>query len=203
MTPLPAGRVAVLAAAILFAASPAAPGFAQDLSAIDMVNALKPKPKVRALDANQGPRESRQTDVINRLQRERTRGITVEEQEEIAELVADDDLPAIDLELFFPTDSAEIAAEALPTLESLGAALSDDQLKGSVFLVAGYADAEEADGMAQERAETVRSFLIDKFNIAPDRLVAIGIGVEDAPEGEKRRVRVVNMASRRAAKSGE
>ncbi|MBC8013735.1 MAG: hypothetical protein H7X74_06625 [Methyloceanibacter sp.] len=69
---------------------------------------------------------------MRRLQREKTRQITVEERNEIAEVVEENDLPAIDLEVFFAFDSAEITPEALPILKKLGAALSDDKLKGSV-----------------------------------------------------------------------
>jgi outer membrane protein OmpA-like peptidoglycan-associated protein len=51
----------------------------------------------------------------------------------------------IDLEVFFNFDSAEITPEALPILKKLGAALSDEKLKGSVFLVAGHTDAKGSD----------------------------------------------------------
>jgi hypothetical protein len=58
--------------------------------------------------------------------------------------------------------------------------------------------------MAEERAQAVRGLLIDKSAIAPERLVAVGLDAEKAPpEGDKRRVRVVNMASQQAAKAGE
>jgi outer membrane protein OmpA-like peptidoglycan-associated protein len=203
MTPLSVRCIAVVAA-LLVSAVAIAPTWAQDLSAADIIAALKPKPKVRALTLDQSKRESRQSELVNRLQSEKTRSLTVDEQDEIAAVVENDDLPAIDLDLFFATDSAEIASEALPILEKLGAALNDEQLEGSVFLVAGYADADEADGMAEERAQAVRSFLIGKFSIAPERLVAAGLDAQEAPlEGGKRRVRVVNMASQPAAKAGE
>jgi len=74
---------------------------------------------------------------VKRLQNAKTRQITVEERQEITEVVEENDLPAIDLEVFFNFDSAEITPEALPILKKLGAALSDEKLKGSVFLVAG------------------------------------------------------------------
>jgi hypothetical protein len=51
----------------------------------------------------------------------------------------------------------------------------------------------------------VREFLIKKFEIAPDQLVAVGFGEEqlknadDPDAGENRRVQVVNMASKDVA----
>jgi hypothetical protein len=77
-------------------------------------------------------KEAKQADLVGRLQAAKTRQITVEERKEIVDVVKENDLPAIDLEVFFEFDSAEITPVALPTLETLGA----DQLKGSIFLVA-------------------------------------------------------------------
>ena len=214
MTPRAARRIAVLAAAFLLSGTALiAPAVAEDPSTADIVKALRPKAKVRALDVEQAARESRQSDVVNRLQRERTRAITVEEKDEIVEVVEENDLPAIDLEVFFAFDSAEITPEARPILERLGGALSDESLKGSVFLVAGYTDAKEAGdhdlGLSERRAKAVRSFLIDKFSIDPEQLVAVGFGEEqlknkeDPRAAENRRVQVVNMASEDvAAKAG-
>jgi len=48
----------------------------------------------------------------------------------------------------------------------------------------------------------VREFLIKKFDIGPDQLVAVGFGEEqlknanDPDAGENRRVQVVNMANK-------
>lgn len=212
MTPHSARQIAVLAA-LIFCALTIAPAVAQDLSTADIVKALRPKAKVRALDLEQMARESRQNDVVNRLQREKTRGITIEEKDEIAAVIEENDLPAIDLEVFFASNSADITPEALPVLERLGAALSDEQLKGSVFLVAGHIDAKETGdndlGLSERRAKAVRGFLIDKFSIDPERLVAVGFGEEqlknkdDPRAAENRRVQVVNLASQKTAKAGE
>jgi len=206
MTPQAARRIAVLAAALLVSgAAQLAPAAAEDPSAAQIVDALQPKVKFRAFDPAQAERESRQSDLVKRLQREKTRQITVEERQEIAEVVEENDLPAIDLEVFFEFDSAEITPEALPILKTLGAALSDDKLKGSVFLVAGHTDAKGSDvynlDLSDRRAKSVQSFLIEQFDIDPKQLVAIGFGEEqlknkeDPRAAENRRVQVVNMAS--------
>jgi flagellar motor protein MotB len=200
MTPQSVRRIAIIVALLLNAV----PAMSQDLSTADIIEAPKPKPKVRALTLEQDARESRQNEVVDRLQREKTRSLTVEARDEIAEVVAENDLPAIDLELFFASNSDEIEPEALSILEKLGAALNDDALKDSVFLVAGHTDAEEDQdqepGLSDRRAQAVRDFIVDKFGIEPQRLVAAGFGAErlknegDPLAGENRRVQIVNMA---------
>jgi len=210
MPPRTARRIAVLAAFLFVSgAAQLAPAAAEDPSTGEIVDALQPKVKFRAFDPAQAERESRQSDLVNHLQREKTRQITVEERQEIAEVVEENDLPAIDLEVFFAFDSAEITPEALPILKKLGAALSDDKLKGSVFLVAGHTDAKGSDvynlDLSDRRAKSVQRFLIEQFDIDPKQLVAIGFGEEqlknkeDPRAAENRRVQVVNMASKDVA----
>ncbi|HEX2447217.1 MAG TPA: OmpA family protein [Methyloceanibacter sp.] len=216
MQPPAARHLAVLAAAALFIGGAAldAPALAEDPSSGEIVDALKPKVKYRAFDPAQEERESRQADLVKRLQRERTRAITVEERDEIATVVKENELPAIDLEVFFNFDSSEITPEALPILKKLGEALSDEKLKGSVFLVAGHTDAKGSDAynlsLSDARAKSVQTFLIENFKLDPKQLVALGFGEEqlknrDNPfSGENRRVQVVNMASADvAAKASE
>ena len=132
-------------------------------------------------------------------------------QEKIAEVVKENDLPAIDLEVFVEFDSSAITPEALPILKKLGEALSDDRLKGSVYLVAGHTDAKGSAaynlGLSDARAKSVREFLIEKFHLDPKQLVAVGFGEEqlknseDPLAAENRRVQV--MADKDvAAKAG-
>jgi outer membrane protein OmpA-like peptidoglycan-associated protein len=152
-------------------------------------------------------KEAKQADLVGRLQAAKTRQITVEERKEIVDVVKENDLPAIDLEVFFEFDSAEITPAALPTLETLGAALGADQLKGSIFLVAGHTDAKGSDaynrGLSDARAKSVRGLLIEMFQIDPTQLVAVGFGEEQLKNkpfaGENRRVQVVNMAAKDVA----
>jgi outer membrane protein OmpA-like peptidoglycan-associated protein len=212
MKPQAARHIAVLAAAFLVSgAALIAPAFAEDPSSGQIVDALKPKVKFRTFDPAQAEREARQADLVKRLQKEKTRQITVEERNEIADVVHENDLPAIDLEVFFEFDSAEITPEALPILKQLGAALGDAKLKGSVFLVAGHTDAKGSDAynlsLSDQRAKSVQAFLVENFHIDPKQLVAVGFGEEqlktkdDPLSGKNRRVQVVNMASQQAAKA--
>ena len=198
---------ATLMASLLMLAT--VPAKAEDPSANQIINSLQGKTKYRSFDPGQAAREAKQRDLVERLQKTKTRQITVEERKEIADAVKENDLPAIDLEIFFDYDSAAITDEALPILEKLGEAMSSDKLKGSVFMVAGHTDAHgSADynlGLSIARSKSVREFLIKKFEIVPDQLVAVGFGeeqlknAEDPDAGENRRVQVVNMASKDVA----
>ena len=200
-----AARRLILAVAVLVVslAAQLAPGRAQEPSAGQLIQSLQPKVKFRSFDPAQGEREAKQRELVGRLQTSKTRQITVEERKEIAEVVKDNDLPQVDLEVFFEFDSAAITPEATPILLKLGEAPSNDKLKGSVFMVAGHTDAKGSDaynlGLSAARANSVRDFLIEKFHIEPKQLVAVGFGEEQLKNqenplaDENRRVQVVNM----------
>src|SRR4029079_304674 len=189
MSPAPARRVVLIAAALIASAAVlSSPASAQDPSTGDIVNSLQPKTKFRSFDPNQAAKDAKQADLVKRLQNAKTRQITVEERQEITEVVEENDLPAIDLEVFFNFGSAEITPEAPPILKKLDAALSDEKLKGSVFLVAGHTDAKGSDAynlsLSDQRAKSVAEFLIENFHIDPKQLVAIGFGEEKLKNGE-------------------
>jgi outer membrane protein OmpA-like peptidoglycan-associated protein len=197
-------------ALLLFAGVPAK---AEDPSSAQIIKSLQGTTKFRSFDPGQAEREKKQGELVSRMRGMATRQITVEERKEIADAVKENDLPAIDLEVFFDYDSAAITQEALPILDKLGNALSSDKLKGSVFMVAGHTDAKGSPdynlGLSQARAKSVREFLIKKYEIAPDQLVAIGFGEEqlknpeDPEGGENRRVQVVNMANKDVAEKAK
>jgi len=207
--PAAAQYIALAIAAIVLCGAQIVPASAQDPSTNQIINSLQPKVKFRSFDPTQAAKDAKQADLVNRLQNAKTRQITVEERSEIAEAVRENDLPAIDLEVFFEFDSATITPEALPILKKLGEALSDDRLKGSVYLVAGHTDAKGSAaynlGLSDARAKSAREFLIEKFHLDTKQLVAIGFGEEqlknkdDPLAAENRRVQVVNMASQNVA----
>jgi outer membrane protein OmpA-like peptidoglycan-associated protein len=209
MKPFGARRIAILAITFIAATALTTAAQAQDPSTGDIVRSLQPSAKFRSIDPNQAAKEAKQVDLVNRLRSAKTRQITVEERQEITEVVEENDLPAIDLEVFFNFDSAEITPEALPILQKLGAALSDEKLKGSVFLVAGHTDVKGSDAynlsLSDQRAKSVAGFLVENFHIDPKQLVAVGFGEEklknsENPLGpENRRVQVVNIASKDVA----
>ena len=136
-----------------------------------------------------------------------TRSLSNNEREEIASIVKDK--PKIDLEINFDYNSADISARSLSSVQALGRALTNPDLKGSTFVVAGYTDAAGGESYNQElserRADAIKKYLIDRYGIAGSDLVTVGYGkskLKDPanPMAEaNRRVQVVNMENKATA----
>ena len=118
-------------------------------------------------------------------------------------------LPRADLEVFFNFDSAEVTAQAMELLQTLGQALADPRLAGSKFVIAGHTDGRGTVAynlaLSQRRAEAVRKFVIENFQIDPSNLVARGFGKQRLKNprvplaDENRRVQIINWTSQAAA----
>ena len=86
---------------------------------------------------------------------------------------------------------------------TLGRALTNPDLRGSVFLIAGHTDAQGADEynqrLSERRAAAVKRFLMDKFDLSSESLVAAGYGESrlkdkaDPTASENRRVQIANF----------
>ena len=136
-----------------------------------------------------------------------TRSLSLNEREQIAEIASAK--PKIDLEIRFDYNSAEISKTSLPAVQELGKALSNPDLKGSTFVVAGHTDAigteEYNQGLSERRADSIKRYLTDKYGIASADLVTVGYGKSkpkdpSAPtDAINRRVQVVNMDSKTAS----
>jgi outer membrane protein OmpA-like peptidoglycan-associated protein len=136
-----------------------------------------------------------------------TRSLSVVEREEIATIARDK--PNIDLEITFDYNSADISSKSLTSVQALGKALTNPDLKGSTFIVAGHTDAAGAEGynqdLSERRADSIKRYLVDKYGIAGTDLVTVGYGKSklkdpSAPMAEvNRRVQVVNMANKTTA----
>ncbi len=177
-------------------------------------SALQAKqPLTRSLTATQDSKAAAEKQIIDRL---RTRSISVEavqaptadERTQIAEIARDK--PAIDLEILFEYNSADISPKAMPALAALGKALSRQDLKGSVCFINGHTDAAGGADynqlLSQRRANSVRRVLVEQYRLVPDTLIAAGFGKEQLknpanPLGqENRRVQIVNTTVQAAAK---
>jgi len=113
--------------------------------------------------------------------------------------------PSISLTVLFPTGSARVTREAAQALHSLGRALNSDSLRPFRFRVEGHTDTVGNAAMnlrlSDLRAAAVREHLIEKYGIAPRRLVAEGFGQsrpliptgDNVPEARNRRVQIVNL----------
>jgi outer membrane protein OmpA-like peptidoglycan-associated protein len=187
---------------------------AEDVTEDQIVRALAPakKPLTRGLSV--GPQT--QTDpaavaaegqFVQTIRNRPTRSLSTAEREEIATIVKDK--PKIDLEINFDYNSANISAKSLPSVQALGRALSNPDLKGSTFVVAGHTDAAGGDAynqdLSERRADSIKHYLVDKFGIAGTDLVTVGYGktkLKDPanPLSEvNRRVQVVNMDNKATA----
>jgi outer membrane protein OmpA-like peptidoglycan-associated protein len=185
---------------------------AEDVSEDQIVRALAPakKPLTRGLSA--GPQAdpavaAAEGRFVQTIRGRATRSLSVTEREEIATIAKDK--PNIDLEITFDYNSADISAKSLPSVQALGKALTNPDLKGSTFIVAGHTDAAGGEAynqdLSERRADSIKRFLTDKFGIAGTDLVTVGYGkskLKDLsnPLAEvNRRVQVVNMANKATA----
>jgi outer membrane protein OmpA-like peptidoglycan-associated protein len=106
----------------------------------------------------------------------------------------------IDVEIHFGRGSAGLGAAALSQLETLGAELGKPERQGVLLLIAGYTDASGNDEynqrLSERRAEAVKRFLVGKFKLPDESVVAVGRGktqpknTADPFAGENRRVHV-------------
>ena len=176
--------------------------FAHAQSKGELIKSLS-RVKTRALIAQPSKDQKEFQGLVDTLRKVSTRQITVEQRKEVADYVKEKDLPAVDMEIYFDYNSARLNKQSLPKLKELGEALRDENLNGETFMIAGHTDAAGGDSynqtLSERRADTVRQYLLDKYNLDISKLIAIGYGEEQLklPEtpnaGENRRVQIVNM----------
>lgn len=206
--------IATVGAAISFSAVPAR---AEDKNVTEdqIVRALAPEkkaPLTRGLSV--GPQQAAdpaaaaaEGKFVQQIRGRSTRSLSSTEREEIAAIVKDK--PKIDLEINFDYNSADISAKSLPSVQALGRALTNANLKGSTFVVAGHTDAAGGESynqdLSERRADAIKRYLVDKYGIAGADLVTVGYGkskLKDPgqPMAEaNRRVQVVNMENKATA----
>jgi outer membrane protein OmpA-like peptidoglycan-associated protein len=187
---------------------------ADDVTEDQILRALAPAKKPLTRGLSTGPQT--QTDpaaaaaegkFVQTLRNRPTRSLSVTEREEIATIVKDK--PKIDLEINFDYNSADISAKSLASVQALGRALSNPDLKGSTFVVAGHTDAAGGEAynqdLSERRADSIKRYLVDKFGIAGPDLVTVGYGKTKLKDPANpladvnRRVQVVNMENKATA----
>ena len=185
---------------------------AEDVTEDQIVRALTPakKPLTRGLSAGQQVEPTVNAEegrFVQKIRGRSTRSLSNTEREEIATIVKDK--PKIDLEINFDYNSAEINAKSLPSVQALGRALSNPDLKGSTFVVAGHTDAAGGEAFNQDlserRADSIKKYLVEKYSISATDLVTVGYGKTKLknpanPLAEvNRRVQVANMENKATA----
>ena len=88
--------------------------------------------------------------------------------------------PAINLQVQFTFDSAQLLPQGKRQLDELAMALSHRALLGSGFMLAGHTDmvgeAEYNLRLSHSRAEAVKTYLAQAHGVSPQRLQTIGYG---------------------------
>ncbi len=145
-----------------------------------------------------------QSKFVSSVRGRTTRSLSASEREEIAAIVKDK--PKIDLEITFDYNSADISSKSIASVQALGRALSNAELKGSTFVVAGHTDAaggeEYNQNLSERRADAIKKYLIDKYGINGSDLVTVGYGKSKLKDPNQplaevnRRVQVVNMETK-------
>jgi outer membrane protein OmpA-like peptidoglycan-associated protein len=182
-----------------------------NVSADQILDALQPKPLTRSLSI--GPQadpavKAKEVDFVQTLRNRKTRSLSTGEREEIAEIASTK--PKIDLDIQFDYNSADISTTSMPSVQALGKALSNANLRGSTFVVAGHTDAIGGEAynrdLSERRADSIKRYLVEKYGIAGTDLVTVGYGKEKPKDANapmdpiNRRVQVVNMDTKTASK---
>ncbi|MCA1458938.1 OmpA family protein [Bradyrhizobium sp. BRP22] len=177
-----------------------------------ILRALTPEKKPLTRGLSIGPKvepaaNATEDKFVRTIRGRSTRSLSSAEREEIATIVKDK--PKIDLEINFDYNSAQINAKSLPSVQALGRALTNADLKGSTFVVAGHTDAAGGEAFNQDlserRAEAIKRYLIDKYGIDGSDLVTVGYGKTKLKDPNQplaevnRRVQVVNMENKATA----
>lgn len=110
---------------------------------------------------------------------------------------------SVSLGIQFKRDSYELTDGARDVLNRLGGALASPQLGEHKFMIEGHTDAtgdeEYNQELSEERAMSVKNYLVNVFSIEPSRLEEVGRGEtalldEADPDGRaNRRVQIINL----------
>jgi outer membrane protein OmpA-like peptidoglycan-associated protein len=191
-----------------------AAGAQQDVTEDQILKALTPEkqPLTRSLSmgapvqANPAASDA-EGKFVQSLRNRATRSLSTGEREQIATIVTNK--PKIDLEINFDYNSDRISAKSLPSVQALGRALANPELKGSTFILAGHTDAKGGDAynqdLSERRADSIKRYLVEKSGIPAADLVTVGYGktkLKDPanPLSEvNRRVQVVNTENKATA----
>lgn len=206
------GMTMACAAFLAVLVLPAASAGAAEVTTDQIVRALAPKkPLTRGLSVG-APAEAPAANAadskfLDTLRGRTTRSLSTGEREQVATIASS--RPAIDLEITFDYDSANVSSSAQPTVRALGEALTSGDLKGNTFLLAGHTDAAGSDAynqaLSERRADAIKAILVAKYGVAGSDLVTVGYGESrlkfpNTPmAAANRRVQIVNMTNQATA----
>jgi outer membrane protein OmpA-like peptidoglycan-associated protein len=127
-----------------------------------------------------------------------TRGITIQGQQEPVRETS------VDLTVNFEFNSARLSNDGIISLDALGKALSDPDLRSERFRIAGHTDAVGSDNynqrLSEARALAVRTYLAQYHRLDPDNFDVVGFGKTqlydpgDPTAAVNRRVQVTKLS---------
>ena len=186
---------------------------AEDVTEDQILKALAPEKKPLTRSLSMGPpvadpaAAEAEGKFVQSLRNRSTRSLSMGERAQITTMVKDK--PKIDLEINFDYNSDRVSAKSLPSVQALGRALANPDLKGSTFIVAGHTDAAGSDAYNQElserRADSIKRYLVEKSGISATDLVTVGYGKTQLKDPANplaevnRRVQVVNTENKATA----
>ncbi|MGY3441879.1 MULTISPECIES: OmpA family protein [unclassified Bradyrhizobium] len=208
-----AAILSIMTAGAVLSFGMAAARAGDDVTEDQIIKALTPEKKPLTRGLSVGPQTTSpglnadQAKFVQSVRGRATRSLSSTEREEIATIVQDK--PKIDLEINFDYNSADISAKSLPSVQALGRALTNPDLKGSTFVVAGHTDAAGGEdynqGLSERRADAIKRYLVDKYGINGTDLVTVGYGKSKLKDPShpmadvNRRVQVVNVENKDTA----
>jgi OmpA-OmpF porin, OOP family len=133
----------------------------------------------------------------------RTRSLRVTSNTPAAAVLAPRKKASASLLITFETNSSQLTGRSKEQLDVVASALKNDRLKDFSFEVEGHADARGAADankvLSQQRAESVRDYLVGTHSIVDARLRAVGKGdtepmnTRDVAAAENRRVTITTI----------
>jgi outer membrane protein OmpA-like peptidoglycan-associated protein len=192
----------VLGAAIALYASGQLAQAEDPTLADEILKALTPQSTTRSLSTT-----PEQSNFVETLKKKTAGSVAPDEREKLATLAKNK--PSIDIDIGFDFNSDKIGPAAAQAVKEVAAALSNPQLTGNTFVIAGHTDGKGADlynqNLSERRAEAVKRYLVEIYKIPARNLVAVGYGKTmlknsgDPFAPENRRVQVVNMTDKDVA----
>lgn len=169
----------------------------------EILHALTPSATTRSL-TSQPPEQAH---FVDSLKEKSANSVSPEERQKLATLAKD--MPTFDVKINFDFNSDGVGPAAAQAINQVGKALSSSQLTGNTFVIAGHTDGKGSDAynqlLSERRAEAVKRYLVENYNMPPGTLLAVGYGKTMLKNktnpfaSENRRVQIVNMADKNVA----
>jgi outer membrane protein OmpA-like peptidoglycan-associated protein len=201
----------ILAAAATLTASARFARAEDPALADEILKALSPEHQTRSLSVSRAQPQPavtpEQARFVESLKNKTANSLAPVEREKLAAVAKDK--PSFDVKINFDFDSDRIGPTAARAVDEIGKALSNSKLTGNTFIIAGHTDAKGSitynQELSERRAESVKTYLIEKYKIPTADLVAVGYGktmLKDASNPfspENRRVQIINMTDKSVA----